>query len=108
MHVLYEFLFGPQQPIWVSDLSNLTVFGLLASAVGFYKRFNCTEKGCWRIGHERVQGTTFRTCRHHTTRAVHDRLHLEHAQKYPEQHEILNAQSGGNPAGAGADAARQG
>jgi hypothetical protein len=90
MHVVYEFFLGPQQPIWVSDLSNLTVFGLLASVVGLYKRFNCTEKGCWRIGHVRVSGTTFRTCRHHTTREVHDRLHEEHSQKFPEQHALLN------------------
>jgi hypothetical protein len=67
------------------------VFGLLASVVGIYKKFNCTEKGCWRIGHEKVDGTTFRTCRHHTTREVHDRLHLEHSQKFREQHEFLNA-----------------
>jgi hypothetical protein len=62
-----------------------------------YKRFNCTEKSCWRIGHEKVAGTTFRTCRHHTTREVHDRLHLEHSQKYPDQHEFLNASAGAAP-----------
>jgi hypothetical protein len=75
----------------VSDLSNLTVFGLLASAVGVYKKFNCTEKRCWRLGREKVEGTTFRTCRHHTTREVHDRLHLEHSRKFPEQHDFLNS-----------------
>jgi hypothetical protein len=100
LHVLYEFFFGPQQPIWVSDLSNLTVFGLLASAVGIYKKFNCTEKGCWRIGHEKVDGTTFRTCRHHTTREVHERLHIEHSQKFPDQHETLNAPKTGTLANA--------
>src|SRR5580692_1027568 len=91
MHVLFEFFLGPGQPIWVSDLSNLTVFGLLATFVGIYRKFNCSEKGCWRIGHERVEGTTFRTCRMHTTRGVHERLSREHSQKYPDQHEFLNA-----------------
>ena len=91
MHVLFEFFLGPQQPIWVSDLSNLTVFGLLVSAVSVYKRVNCTEKGCWRVGHVRVTGTLFRTCRHHTTRSIHERLISEHAEKFPDQHEALNS-----------------
>jgi hypothetical protein len=90
MHVLYEFFVGPNQPIWVSDLSNLTVFGLLATGVGTYKKLNCTEKGCWRIGKQKVQGTTYRTCHHHTTSLVHDKLALHHSKKHPLQHELLN------------------
>jgi hypothetical protein len=94
MHVLFEFFLGPGQPLWVSDLSNLTVFGLLATFVGIYRKFNCSEKGCWRIGHEKVEGTTFRTCRLHTTRDVHTRLHVLHSRKYPDQHDFLNAPNG--------------
>ena len=90
MHVIFEFFLGPGQPVWVSDLSNLTVFGLFVSAAGLYKRFNCSEKRCRRIGHLKVEGTTFRTCHHHTTQEVHERLYKRHSEQYPEQHEWLN------------------
>jgi hypothetical protein len=30
--VIFEFFLGARQPIWVSDLSNLTVFGLFISS----------------------------------------------------------------------------
>ena len=90
MSWLYQFFLGPRQPIWVSDLSNLTVFALVGSAAGLYKKMNCAEKRCWRIGRHPVTGTGHRTCHHHSTVEVHDRLFAEHAAKHPEQHELLN------------------
>jgi len=90
LHWLWELTVGTNQPIWISNLSNLTVFLLLGSAVGIYTHHECREKGCYRLAHHPVEGTTFKTCRPHATVEVHDRLSAEHAKKHPEQHELLN------------------
>lgn len=88
MHPLWEFFLGPKQPIWVSDLSNLTVFGLVITLAEIYRRHTCKE--CWRPAKHPVEGTSYRTCHKHATCEVHDRLHSEHETKYPEQHQLLN------------------
>jgi len=90
MHNLFEWILGPQQPIWISDTSNLTVFGLLVTTVTMIKKRDCTQKGCWRIGIHPVEGTHFRTCHRHATVEIHDRLNAEHGTKYPDQHALLN------------------
>jgi hypothetical protein len=87
---LYQFFLGPRQPIWVSDLSNLTVFTVPPSMAAFYWHHTCTERWCFRLGHHPVEGTTFKTCRPHAKAEIHDRLFAEHAAKHPEQHELLN------------------
>jgi hypothetical protein len=90
MHWLYEFVWGSQQPIWVNDISNLTVFGEVAVLGGLYKRFNCSNPRCWRLGRHPVKGTKYRTCHPHATKVVHDALFQHHAEQHPEQHELLN------------------
>lgn len=90
LHWLYEMTWGAHQPVPVSNLSNDTVFLLLVSVLGFYKKMNCTEKGCPWPGRHPVAGTKYRTCHHHATATVHDRLWADHARKHPEQHELLN------------------
>lgn len=87
--ILWHQVVGTQW-VWINDLSNLTVFGLLVSIFGLYKHHNCTEKGCWRIGHHTVEGTTYKTCHKHTTENVHMKLFLHHSEKRPEQHALLN------------------
>ena len=39
--------------------------GVLASAYVNAKRHNCHVKGCWRVGRQQVEGTSFVTCRRH-------------------------------------------
>jgi hypothetical protein len=78
------------QPTWISNLSNLTSITVLGLVVGAWKKLNCVDKGCWRIGRHPVEGTTYHTCKHHTTGSVHERLKKDHARKWPEQHAHLN------------------
>ncbi len=79
------------QPLWVSNLSNLTSITVLGAIIGLYKRFNCNQSRCWRIGRHRVEGTTYRTCAKHTTLEYHTGLQKRHAKKYPKQHEFLSS-----------------
>ncbi len=49
-----------------SDLGEAT----LISAVGIgvytgFRKVNCHTRGCWRIGHHRLDGTPYILCRHH-------------------------------------------
>jgi len=54
------------------------------------RKLHCAETLCFRPGRHEVDGTTFRTCRKHTTKPVHERLRNRHAVKFPEQHAHLN------------------
>jgi len=58
------------------------------------RKFNCSQKGCPRVGKHKVEGTTYRTCTRHTTVSVHKKLAEKHAVERPEQHELLNIPSG--------------
>ena len=72
-----------------SDVAEFAIFGAIIGAlIKTAHHFNCTEKGCWRIGHHPVDGTAgkFRTCHRHFTPEVHQRLHDEHEAKHPAQH----------------------
>jgi hypothetical protein len=78
------------QPAWISNLSNLTSITTLGAIAAMYKKFNCEQRHCWRIGHHKVEGTTYRTCGKHTTAAVHETLQQKHAHKRPDQHAFLH------------------
>jgi len=84
------------QPIWVSNVSNLTSITVFGAVIGLYKKFNCNQPKCWRIGHHKVEGTTYRTCSKHTTLEVHSALQKKHAKERPEQHKLLNMHHGQN------------
>jgi len=70
-----------------SDLGEIAIIG---SVLALFKQHNCTVKGCLRIAHHPVDGTSYKTCHKHATVTIHKRLHKEHSQKYPAQHELLN------------------
>lgn len=90
LRLLYEHTLGPDQPLWVNNGSNLTVFGLIPSTIALYWHHTCSNGKCPRLAHHPVAGTGFRTCHKHSTIEVHDRLHSEHALKHPLHHELLN------------------
>jgi hypothetical protein len=49
-----------------SDLGEATLIS--AVGIGVYtgvRKANCHTKGCWRIGHHRLEGTAYILCRHH-------------------------------------------
>jgi hypothetical protein len=82
------------QPAWVSNVSNLTAVTVFGALLGLWKRFNCNQRRCWRIGHHRVEGTTYRTCAKHATLRDHTALRERHARERPEQHELMNQPDG--------------
>ena len=45
-----------------SDVGELAILGALITG---YRHVNCHTKGCFRIGHHPVEGTTYKTCRRH-------------------------------------------
>jgi hypothetical protein len=55
------------------------------------RKLHCAEARCLRPGRFPVQGTTYHTCRKHTTRVAHDALFEKHAARHPEQHAHLNS-----------------
>lgn len=78
------------QPTWISNLSNLTSITIFGALIGFYKRFNCNQAKCWRIGRHKVDGTTYHTCAKHTTIKFHSALQKKHTKERPEQDKLLN------------------
>ena len=87
--VIWRFLVS-NQPLWVSNVSNLTAITILGSLIAVYHRFTCDQPRCARFSHAPVKGTTYRTCRKHTTGEVHQQLHARHAHRHPGAHAHLN------------------
>jgi hypothetical protein len=75
-----------------SDIGEATL--ITAVGIGVYtgvRKVNCHTKGCWRIGHHRLDGTPYILCRHHhpdvpTKGASHEHI-LEQHRKYKEAKE---------------------
>lgn len=75
---------------WSGFGSDLTEFAIIGSLIGIYRHHNCSIKGCPRIAHHNVDGTKFRTCHKHATRANHRRLFTKHKKDFPLQHSLFN------------------
>ena len=73
-----------------SDLGEVTL--ITAVGIGVYtgvRKVNCHTRGCWRIGHHRLDGTPYILCRHHhpdvpSTGASHEHI-LEQHRKYKKE-----------------------
>lgn len=66
-----------------SDITELAIVGALLAA---WHRVNCHVKGCWRVGRQHVEGSTFVVCRRHhplpaPTHAHILALHRRHRQR---------------------------
>lgn len=101
MHELVQFFhyyFAPVgQPWWEGNVyGNLVASALLSGGIiyGFYRKVNCAQKGCWRIGRHPVEGTHYKTCPKHTTEFYHLELQKHHKVKYPEAHAFLAKKAG--------------
>lgn len=69
-------------------LGDVGELGILAALWASYRHGKC--QSCWRWpARHPVEGTTYRTCRHHFTEDEHDRLKIHHALHWPAQHEFL-------------------
>jgi hypothetical protein len=66
-----------------------TVVWLPTLVVLYRKKWECGEKGCWRLGHHPVKNTHYKTCHKHTNAKTHNKLGLNYRRKYPEAHAFL-------------------
>jgi hypothetical protein len=121
---------GPYYGFWSGFGSDLTEFGVIGAvgtaAYQLFKKYNCHQPRCWRVGTHPAAGGDFSLCyRHHPdyqgkkpTAELIQRLHREHLErqavmlgKLHEVHEQLVAKSaaahgGSGPGAATAQAAR--
>lgn len=84
---------GPWYGFWSGFGSDLTEFALLGGAISIYHQHNCSVKGCPRLAHHTVDGTTYRTCHRHATLQDHKELAKRHAVERPEQHAFFRAKN---------------
>jgi hypothetical protein len=81
---------GPHYGFWSgagSDIGELTIVGVLV--VGL-RHVDCHDKGCWRIGLHKVDGTPYKAYRkHHPVLSQHPRITAEVMAK---AHEDFQAQ----------------
>jgi hypothetical protein len=82
------FYFGfPFGAVWSNLIASALCFALGYAAA--LRKLKCNQPRCYRFGTEKVPGTTFRTCHHHTTAAHHAALYQAHSEKRPDQHQYL-------------------
>jgi hypothetical protein len=55
---------GPYYGFWSGFGSDLSEFAIIGAVLHGFRRHNCHEKGCWRIGKHLVDGTPWCN-RHH-------------------------------------------
>jgi hypothetical protein len=55
----------PPPVIITSWVELVTIISLLTLAAGGYRKINCHEPWCWRIGRHRVDGTPYIVCHKH-------------------------------------------
>ena len=83
-----------------SDFGEATLIS--AVGIGVYtgvRKVNCHTKGCWRIGHHRLDGTPYILCKHHHPNvpnhgATHEHILAQH-HKF-----LLKQEAENNTAGA--------
>jgi hypothetical protein len=93
---------GPYYGFWSGFGSDLEEFGILgaigAAIYSLFRKYNCHEPGCWRIGNHPAAGGQFNLCyRHHPdfqgtkpTHEVIERLHREHLERQEAIHRKLS------------------
>lgn len=86
---------GPDYGFWSgfgSDLEEFGIIGAIGAAIyQLFKKYNCHEPGCWRVGQYPAAGGQFLLCyRHHPdyrgrkpTHELIERLHREHLSARP-------------------------
>ena len=92
---------GPYYGFWSGFGSDLTEFGIIGAiataAYQLFKKYNCHEPGCWRVGSHPAAGGQFSLCyRHHPdyrgkkpTHELIERLHQEHLARQAAIHDKL-------------------
>lgn len=89
---------GPYYGFWSgfgSDLGELTLIGaVFAGIYGAYRKVNCHDPECWRIGKHPTEGGTFVFCHHHHPdlmyaagrKMTRDEMHQHHHERRAALH----------------------
>jgi hypothetical protein len=92
---------GQYYAFWSGFGSDLAEFGILGAAAAavyhLFKRWNCHEPGCWRIGTHPAAGGQFNLCYHHhpdfmgrrPTHEMIERMHRQHVEAQAAIHTKL-------------------
>lgn len=72
---------------WSGIAGDLVYVGVMITV---YKKLNCTQSRCWRIGHHPVHGTHYKTCHKHATESYHAKIAQDHLEEFPQQHKFLS------------------
>ena len=92
---------GPYYAFWSgfgSDLAEFAIIGTIATGVyHLFRRYNCHEPRCWRVGNHPAAGGQFNLCyKHHPdfmgrhpTHELIERLHREHNERQAAIHTKL-------------------
>jgi len=94
---LFGFDGGQWYSFWSGAGADLGELAIIGAVVGMYRRHNCHMKGCWRIGKQPVDGTSWTVCHHHhpAGAATPDKLaaaHERHVAKLAAE-DVRNAQT---------------
>ena len=93
---------GPYYGFWSgfgSDLAEFSILGAIGTAAyQLFKKYNCHEPGCWRVGTHPAAGGQFLLCyRHHPdfhgqrpTHEMIERLHREDVERLQMMHDRLH------------------
>lgn len=89
MHEIIHWLLTNQY--WLAVQGIFQNYGGLLSigAVIAYWHASCdAHTWCWRPGKHTVDGTSWKVCSNHHTKAHHERLHILHRDKHPDRHAV--------------------
>lgn len=76
---LVEWMWWPESGHGYAFMSSVAgATGFFAIGVILYRRMNCHESGCWRLGKHHVEGTPYVTCHKHHPTLPGDRVKTGH------------------------------
>jgi hypothetical protein len=93
---------GPYYGFWSGFGSDIAEFSLVGAAfTGLYqlnRKYNCHQRGCWRIGTHPAAGGQFLLCHHHhpdyqgkkPSRELIEQLHRQHIEREEAIHAKLD------------------
>lgn len=79
---------GPAYLAWSGVGSDLSELAIVGGLVAVYRRHNCHQRWCWRVGRFPVANGQFVTCRrHHPDPVIRDGVRAHHILAAHKAHE---------------------